>query len=127
MKKSILGIFLTALLISTATLFVKSNNYSSLGPSFSSIINSIEPEDNMFTNCPSVILQDVDIDVNMYGWPFGVAEITVYENTEIKEIATCQGYDGDNFYPLSFLVNTLIFASMSYVVYMLFKRFKKRV
>lgn len=112
-------VFIIIGFIISTVLLLFSGDSSTLGPSFSSLSSE---NTQGISICPDVIIESTGY---LRGWPYGVAEISIYASSDDFTIASCQG-EQDDVYPISYLTNTVIFASISYLVYVLGKRFKKK-
>ena len=111
----VLGVLLT-----TTTLLNKSNNVSSLGSSNSSLTDENKPD---FLLCPAVVR---DITEYSRGWPYSVLRVTAYGSSEDIGITGCEREDNYEFYPVSFLANTLVYSSITVVLYLIMKEFKNK-
>ncbi len=113
--RTIIIFIIVGFVIATASLLYSSDS-PTLGPSYS----FMSSENNKGSRvCPDIIIDEMGY---LRGWPYGVVEVGPPDDFIID---SCRG-EYDDVYSLSYLANTLIFASLSYVVYVLGKMLKKK-
>ena len=131
---SIICLVLGVLLSTFSLLYKSSNVSSSLSSNYTSSTDKnehvviYEP----LVTCPSRNVDNQELAIGrpysvfFRGWPYSFLQVTAHGSSEDIGITGCEREDNYEFYPVSFLANTLVYSSITVVLYLIMKEFKNK-